>query len=100
MVSVKRWIFLLVCAYSVCVLAGPNPRMAQREVIAVAMRAIVTKFPWSVDKHYPYDAYYRSDGVWLVSVPHLGQPDLYGGGEPNAQVRDRDGKVLKVTLAR
>jgi hypothetical protein len=100
MVSVKRWIFLLMCVCTVCAIAEPNPRMTEREVVAVGMRAIAAKFRWSVGKHYPYAAYYRSDGTWRVGVPHLDDPHLLGGGEPNAEVRDRDGKVLKVYLAR
>jgi hypothetical protein len=100
MVSAKRWIFLLMCICTVCAIAGQNWRMTKGEVIAVAKRAIAAKFPWSVDKHYAYDAFHQSDGVWGVYVPHPGQPDLYGGGEPSAEVRDRDGKVLKVYLAR
>ena len=98
MLSVKRLIFLLMWASIVCTIAQPNPRMSERDVVAVGMRAIAAEFPWSVDKHYPYAAYYRSDRTWRVAVPYLDGPGL--GGEPNAEVRDRDGKVLKVYLAR
>jgi hypothetical protein len=100
MVSANRWICLLLCVSVVAAVAGTKPHMSKREVIAVAERAIAAKFPWSTEKHYRYDAFFQSDGVWGVYVPHPGQPDVYGGGEPNAEVRDRDGKVLKIYLAR
>jgi hypothetical protein len=77
-----------------------KPRMTKQEVIAVARRAIEARFPWAASKHYQYDAFLYSDGTWGVYVPHPNQPDLLGGGGPNAKVRDRDGKVLKVYLAR
>jgi hypothetical protein len=99
MVSVKRWFFLLVCLCAAA-LAEPNPRMAEREVIAVAMPAIAAKFPSSVARHYPYAAYFKSDGTWVVAVPHLDPYPGCSAGEPNAWVRDRDAKVLKVFLAR
>lgn len=100
MVSAARLILLGVCLSASIAVAEAKPRMSKAAVIAVAERAIVTKFPWSAEKHYRYDAFYQSDGIWGIYVPHPGQPDLYGGGEPNAEVRDRDGKVLKVYLAR
>jgi hypothetical protein len=74
--------------------------MSKSQVIFVAKREIAARFPWSVAKHYSYDAFLQSDGIWGVYVPHPDQPGLKGGGEPNAEVRDRDGKVLKVYLAR
>ena len=80
--------------------ASAKPHMSKREVIAVAERAIAVKFPWSVIKHYHYDAFYQSDGTWGVYVPNPDKPDMFGGGEPNAEVRDPDAKVLKVYLAR
>ena len=88
------------CASIVCAFAGPKPRMSKEQVIVVAKRAIAAKFPWSAAKHYRYDAFFQSDGIWGVYVPHPEQPDMLGGGDPNAEVRDRDGKVLKVYLAR
>ena len=100
MVSTSRWIFLVVCVFSVTAVAAPQPRMSKREVLAVAKRAIAAKFQWSVAKHYKYDAFYQSDGTWAVYVPHPDKPDMFGGGEPNAEVRDRDAKVLKVYLAK
>src|SRR5262245_404536 len=100
MVSAARWISLLMLVSCVIAIAGSQPRMSKREVLAIAERAIAVKFPWSVAKHYKYDAFYLSDGTWGVYVPHPGQPDLFGGGEPNAEIRDRDGKVLKAYLAR
>jgi hypothetical protein len=74
--------------------------MSKQEVIAVAMRAITLRFPYTVAKHYPYDAFFQSDGRWGVYVSRPDHPGLRGGGEPNAWVRDSDGKVLDVFLAR
>src|SRR5713101_4776388 len=94
----------LVCAFHQ-ISAGepqPKPRMSKRQVIAVAKRAIEARFPWAAAKHYSYDAFLESDGMWGVYVPHPHEPGVlyFGGGDPNAEVRDRDGKVLKVYLAR
>ena len=100
MVSVARWSLVLLFAAIAIAAASPKPHMSKGEVIAVAERAIAAKFPWSVTKHYHYDAFYQSDGTWGVYVPHPDKPDMFGGGEPNAEVRDRDAKVLKVYLAR
>jgi|SRR5437762_3171313 len=77
-----------------------KPRMTKQEVIAVASRAIEGRFPWAAAKHYHYDAFLQADGIWGVYVPRPDQPGLRGGGDPNAEVRDHDGKVLKVYLAR
>lgn len=77
-----------------------KPHMTKQEVIAVARRAIEARFPWAAAKHYHYDAVLQGDGIWGVGVPHPDRPGLRGGGDPNAEVRDRDGKVLKVYLAR
>jgi hypothetical protein len=93
---------VLLSVFAVCAFADTKPRMSEREVVAIAMRAIAAKFPSSVGKRYAYAAYYKSEStdIWVVDVPHL---DAYPGccpGEPNAWVRDRDGKVLKVFLVR
>jgi hypothetical protein len=100
MVSAIRLSLLLVCVSVVCAFADPKPRMSKEQVIAVAKHAIAATFPWSTAKHYRYDAFFQADGTWGVYVPHPGQPNMLGGGDPNAEVRDRDGKVLKVYLAR
>jgi len=100
MVSAPRWIFVLLCLCLAAAVAGAKPRMSKREVIAVAERAIAAKFPWSVGKHYHYDAFYQSDGTWGVYVPHPDKPGMVGGGDPNAEVRDRDAKVFKIYLAK
>ena len=82
--------------------AVTNAAASRRQVIAVAKRAIEARFPWAAAKHYSYDAFLESDGMWGVYVPHPHEPGVlyFGGGDPNAEVRDRDGKVLKVYLAR
>jgi len=99
--KIIRGTLALICLFGICrsLNAGSQPRMSKKEVIAVAKRAISARFPWAVNR-YHYDAFILEDGIWGVYVPHPGQPDLMGGGEPNAEVRDRDGKVLKVYLAR
>ena len=71
--------------------------MSKPQVIAVARQAIEARFPWTADKHYQYDASLQSDGIWGVFVR---RPPMRGGGDPNAEVRDSDGKVLKVYFAR
>jgi hypothetical protein len=77
--------------------------MSKQQVIALAKREIEARFPWTAAKHYRYDASLDANGTWGVYVPHPHKPGLnldLGGGDPNAEVRDRDGKVLKVYLAR
>src|SRR5437867_334442 len=101
---VKRGASIIAVICAVCQFSAaepqPQPRMRKQQVIAVARRAIEARFPWAAAKHYRYDAFFESDGTWGVYVPHPHQPGVlyFGGGDPNAEVRDRDGKVLKVYL--
>jgi hypothetical protein len=70
--------------------------MTKEIAIATALRAIEAKFPGAAAAH-SFEAFLR-DGVWGVYVPMpLG---VRGGGAPNAEVRDADGEVLRVYLAR
>ena len=100
MVKLSASIIAVVCA--ACQLSAAEPRMSKPQVIAVAKRAIEARFAWAAAKHYRYDAFFENDGTWGVYVPHPHKPGVleFGGGDPNAEVRDRDGKVMKVYLAR
>ena len=100
MMRTIRWIVAWLCTFVISITAFAKPRMSKDEVITIAKREIAARFPWSVAKRYAYDAFLQRDGIWGVYVPHPDQPGLMGGGEPNAEVRDHDGKVLKVYLAR
>src|SRR5947207_10323596 len=98
-------IVAVVCVAYQLVFAGAQPmlRMTNQEAIDIATRAIEARFPWAAAKHYHYNAFLQeSDGIWIwgVYVPHPDQPGLHDGGHPNAEVRDRDGQVLRVYLAR
>lgn len=75
-----------------------KPRMTKEEVITIARRAIEARFPWTADKHYHYYAIFHPDGIWGVGVPH--KPSRVGGGDPIAEVRDSDGKVMNVYFAK
>jgi hypothetical protein len=95
-----RCLVAALCTFGISAIAFAQPRMSKDAVIAIVKREIDSRFPWSVAKHYAYEAFLGSNGVWGVYVPHPDQPGLRGGGQPTAEVRDRDGKVLKVYLAR
>jgi len=87
------------------VIAGAPPmlRMTDQEAIAIATPAIEARFPWAAAKHYRYKALLQiNHGVWVwgVYVPLRDQPDLHGGDDPVAEVRDRDGQVLRIYLVR
>jgi len=91
-------ICVLVCTCALVSLAHAQPpksRMSKQEVIAVAKKAIERRYPGATEG-YPFDAILQSNGIWGVYAPRLSK----GGNEPNAEVRDRDGKVLKIYLTR
>jgi hypothetical protein len=97
MVSMLARLIVVVCA--VCQNAaaepGTEPRMTKQKVIAAAKKAIEARYSGAT-KGYPFDAVFQNNGIWGVYAPRLSR----GGGEPNAEVRDRDGKVLKIYFAR
>jgi hypothetical protein len=103
MVSAPRKVLLLLCAVLVCRHAGgepqPKPRMSKQLVIAIAGRAIEARFPGATAGQ-SLDATIRPHGIWGVFVAHRDHSGLRGGGEPNAEIRDSDGKVLRVYFAR
>ena len=72
-------------------------RVTKEEAIAAALVAIEARFPGSARGH-SFDAFVR-DGVWGVYVPPK-SPGVKGGGTPWAEIRDTDGEVLGVYLAR
>src|SRR5437899_1740743 len=78
----------------------PKTHMTKEQVIVAAKRAIEARFPWAAAKNYSYDAFVSRDGIWGVYVPHPDRPGMKGGGDPNAEVRDTDGQVLKIYLAK
>ena len=99
--SAARLILVLLCA---CIAAFataelPKTHMTKQEAIAVAVRAIEARFPGAT-KNRSFDATFQ-DGVWGVSgvIPNR-PPGLLGGGMPTAEIRDRDGAVLKVYFAK
>jgi hypothetical protein len=73
--------------------------MTKGEAIAVAVRAIEARFPGAT-KNWSFDATFQ-DGVWDVAgvIPNR-PPTLLGGGMPTAEIRDKDGAVLKVYFAK
>lgn len=71
----------------------PQPRLTESEAIAAAKPEMAQRFPDSVEKHQPYRAQF-SLGVWHVRGT---LPPGSLGGTPDAQVRDADGEVLRVS---
>ena len=71
--------------------------MTKEEAIAIALPAMDARFPGAVVGH-SFEAFIR-DGVWGVFVPPK-SPGIKGGGTPWAEIRDADGTVLGVYLAR
>ena len=70
-------------------------RMTKDQVVAVGTRAIEGRFPGAT-KGRTFVAFMITDGHWAVSVQRGGRPRRFGGGNPVAEVRDRDGKVVNV----
>src|SRR5437870_11537119 len=95
-------LILVVCGACITALATAEPaktHMTKQEAITLAVRAIEARFPGAT-KNWSFDANFQ-DGVWGVSgiIPNR-PPRLLGGGMPTAEIRDRDGSVLKVYFAR
>ena len=69
-------------------------RMTKDQVVAVGTRAIEARFPGAT-KGRTLAPFMITDGYWQsrsnVAVGRAG-----GGGDPVAEVRDRDGKVVNV----
>jgi hypothetical protein len=88
---------LLALAVAGCTHAASKPRMTEQDAIRVVKSAMSARFPNSVAAHEPYHAEFRQ-GVWSVwgTVPQ----GMFGGGAPEAAVRDSDGKVTDVHLSR
>jgi hypothetical protein len=89
---------LLVCRFGFAE-SEPGMRMTKEQVLAVALPAIEARFPGTT-KHRSFHAYVERPGIWGVYVPHPDRPNIRDTGDPSTEVRDRDGKVLKVHLAR
>jgi hypothetical protein len=103
MVSVvAKFRALVCCAGAVCCIAATSahakPRMSEPEVIAVGKRAIEARFPGAT-KNRIFGAFIITDGYWAVFSPHRDQPNPLKRGEPIAEVRDSDGKVVNVYRA-
>jgi hypothetical protein len=94
--SLLFFVLLLLVAVG-CSHAQSKPRMTEQDAIRVAKSAMSARFPNSVAAHEPYHAEFRQ-GVWSVwgTVPQ----GMFGGGAPEATVRDSDGKVTDVHLSR
>ena len=73
--------------------------MTKQEVVAIGKQAIEARFPGSTKGH-TFGAFIITDGYWAVFIPHQDRPNPLGGGQPVAEVRDRDGKVVKVYRAK
>ena len=100
--SVARLILLVLyvsTVFSFGASDAPKTHMTKQEAIAVGMQAIEARFPGAT-KNWSFDATF-DDGVWGVAgiLPHR-PPGLRGGGMPTAEIRDKDGAVLKVYFAR
>jgi hypothetical protein len=94
----------ILCFALLCVLAAPqgllaSPRLNQWTAINAGLAALKAKYPNEyrdlVLKYRPFVAKFEN-GVWHVS----GKSFVAGGRAPVIDVRDRDEKILKISLAR
>lgn len=75
--------------------AGARPsgaRMTEAEVLAAALPEMRRAFSFGIDREGPFKASLK-DGVWHVSGT---LPPRTAGGTAEADVRDSDGKILRV----
>jgi hypothetical protein len=102
MVSACVKLHVLACCVAIgCCLASSadaQHHMSEHDVAAIGKRAIEARFPGST-KGRSFGAFRITDGYWAVFSPHADQANPLRRGEPVAEVRDSDGKVVSVRLA-
>lgn len=103
----KRLIFVTIakgamCLFALTSTASETPRMTKEQVLQIAIDALNNKDPGSytyfVEKYGKFDAK-LDHGVWMVEGTKP-LPGIRGGGGPVIEVRDSDGKVLRIYFNR